>query len=276
MAIELYQLLDQQGMTTLATQLLTKTNVRIQERIVTIIDENATSKQVASAKALYTMLQAIQTNNDGIAEYLDEHDVQLENQATSIGDLETTQDAQDGKLTDVESGLANLTTKIGDLVHLTIETVTGDISTVADPRDDVLYFQRDNEADTMWMLYIYQPSAVEGEDGTWVNIGDTEVDLSGIWSKDETEELKEALGIHNVETLSDETLVTVADAAYEANAVELRATPTGEPTVASEVEVGTALSDVPISGTMMYGNVEVPGTFSWVTTDEEFDAMVNA
>ena len=269
MAIDKFQFLDEGMLTVLATQLFTKSNIRISERIVTTIDENSSSKVVPSSKALYNLLSTINSDNTDLSGRVDEHEVQIGNHGDSLTALQTSQDQQDEKLTNLETDLGTLTGKVGNFMHLTIETVTGAIETVADPSDAVLYFQRDDESDTTWMLYLHQ-------NGQWINIGDTEVDLSVIWSKDETDDLRETLGVHEAEPLSDDILANIVDSADSENTVELRATPTGEPTVAREIEVGTPLSAHPISGSMKYGNVDVPGTFTWLTTDEEYDAMVNA
>ena len=64
--------------------------------------------------------------------------------------------------------------------------------------------------------------------------------------------------------------------AFENNPVDYRAEPVGEPEIPESIEYGTKLSEVEIKGTMTYGNEEVPGEFSFTTTDEEFDAMIEA
>jgi len=222
MAVETYQFLNEAGVQKLATELLGKVNSRIDERIVQAVSETSSTKQTLSAKALYELVAAIKSSGEGedqgvidaLNARLDTNQGLLDGQAERIVALEGTQATQTEKLDAVEEGLGDLQTEVGNLIHLNIETVTGSMDTVTDPKDDILYFQRDNEADTMWMLYIYQG-------GSWVNIGDTEVDLSVIWSKEEVEDLKVALNIHNAEALSDDTLVSVANAAYAATAVDL-------------------------------------------------------
>ena len=217
MAIEKFQFLNEEGMGQFATQLLTKVNSRIEERIVTELSENASEKQTLSAKALYAAVSAIQNAGDetdiaaqdAIKGRLDAQDTTLGEHDEAIEALQGHEEVQDGKLGDVETGLEGLVSKVGELVHLNVETITGSIDTVTEPKDDILYFQRDDANDTMWMLYIYQ-------NGSWVNIGDTEVDLSVIWSKDETSELREALGIHDVESMTEDDITTIMEAAFAA------------------------------------------------------------
>ena len=212
MAIENFQFLDKQSIRALVAQLLTKTNVRVDERIVQSIDENSSDKQTLSAKALYDLISALNADNSDYSNRLNEHDTTLPVHAAGINDLNTTQEEQSGKLSDIDTDLTALTSEVNSFTHLNIQTVTGDISTVLDPSDSILYFQRDNEADTMWMLYIYK-------DGHgWVNIGDTEVDLTVIWSKDETEQLREELGIHDVEAVSNDDIMTAVENAFNASA----------------------------------------------------------
>jgi hypothetical protein len=95
-----------------------------------------------------------------------------------------------------------------------METVEGDISTVTEPKTDVMYLQRDNADDKTWMIYIYQ-------NGSWINVGDTEVDLSNYWTKDSIEEMKVALGMHNAEAITDEKISAAVEAAFASTAVEL-------------------------------------------------------
>ena len=85
---------------------------------------------------------------------------------------------------------------IRDSHHAKIATYTGDINDIPlEERDpDVMYYQRDDIHDTTWMLYIW-----DADHQQWVNVGDTEIDLSGYWSKDETADLREALGIPEIE-----------------------------------------------------------------------------
>lgn len=214
MAIEKYQLLNEQGVQKLAELLLGKVNVRIGERIVTEVNENSSDKQVASAKALYNLINALQAKDAEMLAQLEEHDAQLSNNGDAIAEIVEGQVTQNEKIDELETNLQTLVDTVNSLTHLTIETVTGDISTVVDPQTDVMYLQRDNEEDKTWMMYIYQAPAVDGEEGNWINIGDTEVDLSNYWSKDNIEEMREALGIHDVEPITDEQITAAVDAAF--------------------------------------------------------------
>lgn len=89
--------------------------------------------------------------------------------------------------------------------HAKIVTYTGDINDIPlEDRDpSVMYYQRDNEEDTTWMLYIW-----DAENQQWVNVGDTEIDLSGYWKKSDTEALKADLGVDVLE----ETVASLGEA----------------------------------------------------------------
>lgn len=95
---------------------------------------------------------------------------------------------------------------IRDSRHTKIQTVTGDINVIVPLEDrstSILYFQRDNEEDTTWMIYIWNadPDLHPDPNGEWICLGDTEIDLSGYWSKDESDvlELKQVLGVNALE-----------------------------------------------------------------------------
>ena len=234
MSIETLQFMDKQSLRVFVNELIKKTDLRVGERIVQSVDETSSNKQTVSAKALSEILTAVEASMKAdITDRIDDHDTQLANNATAIGDLNNSQAAQDGKLNDIDTGINNLLSNVGNLTHLTIETVTGPITNITEPATDILYFQRDNETDTMWMLYIYK-------DGIWVNIGDTVVDLSVIWSKDEIEELKIALGIHNIDDVEDDDIIDAVDRAFAA----------------------TAGGDVPVT----YFNIDASGTITSATT----------
>ena len=217
MAIQTYQFLDEAGIQKLAEALLGKVNVRIGERIVTAIDENSSDKQVASAKALYTLISALQAKDTELAGRLDDHDTQLTNNGEAITNLNKSQGEQDTKIGQLETNLQTLTDTVNSLTHLTIQTVTGAIGTVAEPKTDVMYLQRDDENDKTWMMYIYNA------DLGWINIGDTEVDLSNYWSKDNIEEMKEPLGIHDAEAIPDENITAAVEAAFTTTTVDVTA-----------------------------------------------------
>ena len=228
MAIPTYQFLNEAGVQKLAEQLLNKVNIRIGERIVTEFNENSSDKQVASAKALYNAISAIQSTSAGLAGRLDGHDTKLTEHGEALAALATSQGEQDTKITGLETNLQTLTDTVNSLTHLTIETVEGEISTVTDPRTDVLYLQRDNAEDKTWMMYIYRAPAAEGEAGSWINVGDTEVDLSNYWSKDSIEEMKVALGMHDVEPIPEANILSVIDTAFANTVVDLGTTPDPE------------------------------------------------
>lgn len=68
---------------------------------------------------------------------------------------------------------------------------TGIITDIATPLVDTIYLQRDDESDKSWTMYVYDESI------GWINIGDTNIDLSDYWSKSDEDvaELKTRLGI---------------------------------------------------------------------------------
>jgi len=149
----IYEFLNKEGVSLLSKALLTKVNARIEERIVTTLDEHADNNHVPSALAVFNA--------------------------------------------------------INSMSHIKFKTHTGLIDEVTEPNSSYIYLQRDNEADQLWMMYVYDA------DLGWINIGDTEVDLSNYWSKDPTdvEALKLALGLPEalaaLETKIDEGLAEV-------------------------------------------------------------------
>lgn len=68
---------------------------------------------------------------------------------------------------------------------------TGTITDIDNPLSDTIYLQRDSELDKSWTMYVYDESI------GWINIGDTNIDLSDYWSKSDEDvaELKSRLGI---------------------------------------------------------------------------------
>lgn len=222
MAVTTYQFLNEQNTQKFAEELLKKVNVRIGERIVTTVDGSSTDKTTPSAKAVNTLITALQAQDTALSGRIDGHDTQLSQQGESIAALETSQGKQDGKITAVESGLTELRSTVEGLTHLTIQTVEGPIEEVTNPQTDVLYMQRDNAEDRTWMLYIYQaPTAEPPAPGTWINVGDTEVDLSNYWSKDDVEEMKTALNLHNAEAIPDEKITAAVNRAFLTTAPDL-------------------------------------------------------
>lgn len=269
MSIETLQFVDKESLRVLTNQLFAKSKIRINERIIQSVDEHSTDKQVASAKVVHEILSNLISGNTDLSGRIDNHDTTLAEHTTTISNTNEHQDTQTDKLDSLEISIADITSIISGFTHLNIETVTGSIESVTEPSNYILYFQRDNEADTMWMLYIYR-------DGAWVNIGDTEVDLSVIWSKDETAQLREELGVHDVESVTDEKIIDMVDMAFSEDEIDYRMEPTLDNSGENDiVEYGTKLSDVAAGASMVYDGEQVPGTFSWVTTNEEFDNLMN-
>lgn len=179
MAVTKYQFLDEAGVQSLAQDLLSKVNIRVAERIVTTVDASSDDNHVASAKTMYTML----------------------NQAGA-------------DVTELEGKVTALTAKVNGFTHLTIQTVIGDIDEqVTEPSTSVMYFQKDNEEDKTWVIYIY---ATVGETPSWVVVGDTSIDLVNYWAKTDIDEMKTALGIHDAEALPAATITAKVEAAFAA------------------------------------------------------------
>lgn len=167
----IYEFLDKSGVSNLSKALLTKVNARIEERIVSVVDETSDNKHIPSAAAVYNA--------------------------------------------------------INKMSHIKFKTHIGNIETVTEPNSSFIYLQRDDENDPMWMMYVYDA------DLGWINIGDTEVDLSNYWSKDEESvaALKLALGIaedlakkvdhDQMVKLTDEEIINAVDAAYTETAPTL-------------------------------------------------------
>ena len=205
MAIEKFQFMDKDNALSFANELIKHSNVRIEERIVKSIDANSTDKQLPSARLISKLFRELEASKTDAANRLDGHDTTLEEHNSALEALNESQGVQDGKLGTVEGTLADTSTLVDELTHFTIEMVEGAIDTVTEPSTTVFYLQRDNTEDTTWNIYIYT------ENLGWINIGDTEIDLSHIWSKDEVEEMREALQVHDAEGISLDRLTEIID-----------------------------------------------------------------
>ena len=212
MAIETYQFMNEGGVQKLAELLLTKVNLRISERIVTEVTEGSTDKQVASAKAVYALIKALQDADLATSNRVDTQGETIGSHADEITSINEDQLTQDDKITDIETGISELSEVVAGLTHLTINVVTGDINTlVTEPNTDVLYLQRDSEEDRTWMIYMYSETI------GWINVGDTEVDLSNYWTKDDIEEMQVALNMHNVESIPDDYISSSVNEIFKVN-----------------------------------------------------------
>jgi hypothetical protein len=265
MAIETYQFMNKESVKYLLDLLFTKTNVRIDQRIVNSISASSSDKQVLSAEALYDLIATMTATDNNLAGRLDANDTKLSELGEQIVATQESKGGIDDKITEIGENISDLSDVVEGLNHLTIQVVEGKIETVvAEPKSDVLYIQRDSAEDPSWMIYVYT------EGNGWVCVGDTELDLSNYWSKDDVADMREALGVHEVEALSDADITDSVETSFDENAPDLRVKPTGIPAIVSTIAAGSALSAHPISGDMTHRAKVVPGTFSWVTTDEEF------
>lgn len=208
MAIEKITFLDEVGTQKLAEALLSKVNSRIAERIVQEVNDASDGNHVASAAVLNALLKAKDAQITANTTEIGKNTTAIGEAKTAVTALGEKVDANKTAIDTATTDLAALSTKVDGLTHLTIDTVTGAITTVADPSTSILYLQRDDESDKTWMLYIYR------EDGTWINIGDTEVDLSNYWSKDDVAAMKEALGVPEMVALTEAQITAAVNAAF--------------------------------------------------------------
>lgn len=217
MANEILQFMDKQNAYALADALFAKANIRLSERIVKEVSAVSTNKQVPSARLLQKLVTAQQTVDTDLVSRTDAHVSGITEQTAAVESLQGAQAPQDEKLTVVESKLSETSDLVDELNHFTIQTVTGAIETITEPSDKVFYLQRDSETDRTWMIYLYMA-------GQWINVGDTELDLSHLWSKDEIEDLKEALDVHNAESISEDRISAIVEQEFANTAIDFSGT----------------------------------------------------
>lgn len=207
--IEKLTFLDEVGVQKLAEAILKKSNSRISDRIVQELNDASDANHVVSAALLNTLLKARDTLIGANTTAIATNKTDADKLVADVGDLTTKVDDNTTNVTAVADGITALDEKIAGLTHLTIDMVVGPISGVTDPKSDVLYLQKDDEADTTWMLYIYR------EDNTWAQIGDTGVDLSDYWSKDDNAAIKDAVGVPEVTPLAEDKILAAINAAFD-------------------------------------------------------------
>lgn len=208
MALEKFTFLDEVGIQKLSEALLGKVNSRISERIVQELTDASDANHVASATLLNSLLKTrdalIAANSTGAAT----NKTEIGKVVSDISDLTTKVGENTSGVAKVGSDITALDEKVTGLTHLTIDLVVGPIDDVVDPKTDVLYLQKDDESDTTWMLYIYRA------DSTWVSIGDTAVDLSNYWSKDDVTEIKESIGVPEVTPMAVDSIAAAVEKAF--------------------------------------------------------------
>lgn len=207
--IEKLTFLDEVGIQKLSEAILKKTNTRISDRIVQELNDASDANHVVSAALLNTLLKARDTLIGANTTAIATNKTDTDKLVADVGDLTTKVDNNTTNVAAAAAGITALDEKIAGLTHLTIDTVVGPISGVTDPKSDVLYLQKDDEADTTWMLYIYR------EDNTWAQIGDTGVDLSDYWSKDDNAAIKDAVGVPEVTPLAEDKILAAIDSAFD-------------------------------------------------------------
>ena len=183
MALEQIRVLDPQGVQDLSAALLRKTELKIDNRILKELSDAATDSQVPSAVLVKSLIEALQAKDTELSERVDQirsevgEDIgtDLSDLTTRVDNIESTVGEHETRITDTSNkadnnekdivslneAIAQLNTTVAGLTHLKIKTVVGDITTVEDPQEDVLYFQKDNEEDKTWVLYIYKAAVEE-------------------------------------------------------------------------------------------------------------------
>ena len=255
MIINRMNMLDFESLTKLSLELFNKISLQIDARIVQELTEITNTNQLSSiilVKALYDALQAKDTeiegkieqvksdvgdnlsadinslkdriennklnvnkNNDNIVNIsnsVNSNAVSISLNNTKINDVNDSNNSNSSFINSINTLIDELSSKVAALTHLGIETVVGPIESVVEPKEDMLYFQKDNEEDPTWVLYIY----VENIDNHWIKIGGVDIDLSNYWSKDDIEEIYQALGIKdNITMITKEELFQLVNAKFD-------------------------------------------------------------
>ena len=139
------------------------------------------------------------TDNKEVAIYIDAAAADINLMVDSVDDEEDDNEEDDDKKL-VKDFLNKLITprnqkqqNLKRSRHTKVQAVTGniDIEVPLEERStSVLYFQRDNEEDTTWTIYIWNadPKIVPDPNGKWLYCGDTEIDLSDYRLNDNAED----------------------------------------------------------------------------------------
>lgn len=207
MAIENITFLDELGIEQLSEALLSKVNNRVSERIIQELSDSSDEHHVVSALLLNQLLKTRDEKISANKTAIDANTEAINNVKSSVTEVTTKNNSNISDMTKVTEDVESLNTKVDGLTHLETHIIVGSVQDITDPRTDVLYLQKDSEDDTTWMLYVYL------EDGTWVPIGDTAVDLSGFWSKNDNT-IKDALNVPDMESLTDKEITAIVDSAF--------------------------------------------------------------
>ena len=163
----------------------------------------------------------VNKNNDSIVNLsnsVNSNAVSISLNNTKINDVNNSNNSNSSFINSINTLIDTLNAKVAALTHLGIETVVGPIDSVAEPKEDMLYFQKDNEEDPTWVLYICKVG--EADDIStiipvqWIPVGDTAVDLVNYWRKDDIEAMKEALGMKDIVPMTTEQITSAVDAAF--------------------------------------------------------------
>lgn len=208
MAIENITFLDELGIEQLSEALLSKVNNRVSERIIQELSDTSDEHHVVSALLLNQLLKTRDEKISANKTAIDANTEAINNVKSSVTEVTTKNNTNISDMVKVTGDVESLNTKVDGLTHLETHIIVGSVQDITDPRTDVLYLQKDSEDDTTWMLYVYL------EDGTWVPIGDTAVDLSGYWSKSDTT-IKDSLNVPDMDSLTDKEITAIVDTAFK-------------------------------------------------------------
>lgn len=211
MAIPMYQFLTKDNALKLATELFQKVNLRQDERIVQEVNGTSTDKVSPSAKAVYGLKTLLESADAALTSRLDTQDSTLSSLATKLETITSTSGTIESDIAGLESDLQSLQSLVESFTHLTIKVVIGPISTVTEPDPTVLYFQKDSEDDQTCKIYVYT------ETYKWIDVGDTEVDLTNYYTKDNNTQLQTDLGLdnwHSVEAVTDPEIESLVEEAF--------------------------------------------------------------
>ena len=94
---------------------------------------------------------------------------------------------------------------IANSKHMSGEVIVGNIDELvplAGRRTDKIYFQKDDENDTTWSMYVWYVPEDPTEQSSWIYLGNTEINLDNYWSKsaEDVSEMKTVLGINTIES----------------------------------------------------------------------------
>ena len=200
--IKEFTFLDQTGVSQLTSALLKQVNVKINDRAVATLDATSDAYHFLTAAALFGLLGAADSQDAATVNgAINALKALVSTEAAAVADDGTVFGAIKGIIADigdkatavagdgtVQGDIKELAAEVAALTHLTIDTYVGDVTTIPDPQTDVLYFVKADDSDQTWELYIAQ---IDGETVTWINVGDTSVDLANYFKHGDLKAMEE-------------------------------------------------------------------------------------